>query len=87
MARLGGDEFLVAIPNTTAAATAILAHRIIGQLSRRYVLSMGGTANIGVSIGIAFATGNDSFELLMKRADAALYEAKQGGKGTFRFSA
>ncbi|CAN7793818.1 diguanylate cyclase [Paraburkholderia hospita] len=37
-------------------------------------------------MGIAFANGDDSFELLMKRADTALYEAKQAGKGTFRFS-
>jgi len=37
-------------------------------------------------VGIAFANGDDSFELLMKRADTALYEAKQAGKGTFRFS-
>ncbi|CAN7781907.1 hypothetical protein LJR241_001700 [Paraburkholderia hospita] len=36
-------------------------------------------------MGIAFANGDDSFELLMKRADTALYEAKQAGKGTFRF--
>jgi predicted signal transduction protein with EAL and GGDEF domain len=56
------------------------------QLSFPYLLSTGSTANIGASVGIAFANGDDSFELLMKRADTALYEAKQAGKGRFRFS-
>jgi GGDEF domain-containing protein len=43
-------------------------------------------ASIGASVGIAFATNDASFELLMKRADAALYDAKEAGKGTFRFA-
>ncbi|OUL84836.1 diguanylate cyclase domain-containing protein, partial [Paraburkholderia hospita] len=43
-------------------------------------------AKIGASVGIAFSNRDDSFELLMKRADTALYEAKGAGKGTFCFS-
>ncbi|WP_353558251.1 diguanylate cyclase [Paraburkholderia terrae] len=86
VARLGGDEFLVVLGNATATTSAALAQRIIEQLSFPYLLSTGSTANIGASVGIAFANGDDSFELLMKRADTALYEAKQAGKGTFRFS-
>ncbi|WP_341352575.1 GGDEF domain-containing protein [Paraburkholderia hospita] len=85
-ARLGGDEFLVVGVNATPAASAALAQRIIEQLSFPYLLSTGTTATIGASVGIAFANRDDSFELLMKRADSALYEAKQAGKGTFRFS-
>jgi len=85
-ARLGGDEFLVVGVNATPAASAALAQRIIEQLSFPYLLSTGTTATIGASVGIAFANRVDSFELLMKRADTALYEAKQAGKGTFRFS-
>lgn len=32
------------------------------------------------------AENGASFQLLMKRADAALYNAKEAGKGTFRFA-
>ncbi|OUL96316.1 diguanylate cyclase domain-containing protein, partial [Paraburkholderia hospita] len=86
VARVGGDEFLVVLGNTTAIASAALARRIIAQLSFPYLLSTGTTAKIGASVGIAFSNRNDSFELLMKRADTALYASKQAGKGTFRFS-
>lgn len=56
------------------------------RLSEPYPLSTGAMASIGASVGIAFATNDASFELLMKRADAALYDAKEAGKGTFRFA-
>jgi diguanylate cyclase (GGDEF)-like protein len=86
VARVGGDEFLVVPGKATAVASAALARRIIAQLSFPYLLSTGTTAKIGASVGIAFSNRNDSFELLMKRADTALYASKQAGKGTFRFS-
>ncbi|MFM0080721.1 hypothetical protein P0D72_17870 [Paraburkholderia sediminicola] len=35
---------------------------------------------------MAFATNNESVDLLIKRADTALYDAKTAGKGTFRFA-
>lgn len=67
-----GDEFLVVLGNTTAIAGAALARRIIAQLSFPYLLSTGTTAKIGASVGIAFSNRNNSFDLLMKRADTAL---------------
>jgi diguanylate cyclase (GGDEF) domain len=86
VARFGGDEFAVVVENATSAASAALAQRIIQQLSEPYSLSTGATVTIGASVGIAFATNNESVELLMKRADTALYDAKTAGKGTFRFA-
>lgn len=86
VARLGGDEFAIVIENATSNGSAALARRIIRQLSEPYVLSTGATAKIGASIGIAFAMNDESFEQLMQRADAALYDAKQAGKDAVRFS-
>jgi len=86
VARLGGDEFAIVVENTTPSASAALAQRIIQLLSEPYPLSTGATASLGASVGIAFATYDASLELLMKRADAALYDAKEAGKGTFRLS-
>ncbi|MFM0009119.1 diguanylate cyclase domain-containing protein [Paraburkholderia sediminicola] len=87
VARFGGDEFAIVVENVTSAASAVLARRIIQQLSEPYPLSTGATVTIGASIGIALATKHESLELLKKRADAALYDAKEAGKGAFRFSA
>ena len=86
VARLGGDEFAIVVENASSAAMAVLAQRVIEQLSEPYSLPAGSIASIGASAGIAFAEHNDSLEQLMKRADAALYDAKGAGKGTFRFS-
>ena len=86
VARLGGDEFAIVVENATSSASAALAQRTIQLLSEPYPLSTGATVSIGASVGIAFAAIDASFELLMKRADAALYDAKDAGKGTFRFA-
>ena len=86
VARLGGDEFAIVVDNATSSASAALAQRTIQLLSEPYPLSTGATVSIGASVGIVFATSDASFELLMKRADAALYDAKEAGKGTFRFA-
>jgi diguanylate cyclase (GGDEF)-like protein len=86
VARLGGDEFALVVENATPATSAALAQRIIQNLSEPYPLSTGTTVRIGASVGIAFATKNEPVDQLKKRADAALYDAKEAGKGTFRFS-
>lgn len=86
VARLGGDEFAVVLENATSSGAVALAQRVIRQIARPYWLSTDDAVSIGTSIGIAFAVSGDSFERLMKRADAALYDAKQAGKGTYRFS-
>ncbi|TKC87773.1 diguanylate cyclase [Trinickia terrae] len=85
VARLGGDEFAVVAEDARPAASEALAARLIQRLSEPYFLSTGETVGIGTSIGIAFAVHGDTFQRLMRRADAALYDAKTAGKGRFRF--
>ncbi|MFM0430398.1 diguanylate cyclase [Paraburkholderia aspalathi] len=85
VARIGGDEFAIVLENSTTSSAAALAQRIIQRLSEPYPLSAGALVKIGASIGIAFATKYESLDLLKKRADAALYDAKKAGKGVFRF--
>jgi diguanylate cyclase (GGDEF)-like protein len=86
-ARLGGDEFCVILaqPRDTAAVDSACA-RIIKRLSDPIVLGDRIVA-IGASIGVARvprerATTPDE---LHKAADMALYEAKRGGRGTWRW--
>jgi len=86
IARLGGDEFAVieCVANPATEATA-LAERIRMALCEPFDLG-DNQVTTATSIGIAIAPGdgNDS-EKILKSADLALYSAKTGGGGTFRF--
>ena len=84
--RLGGDEFQVILPDMDdRGKLGELAGRIIQMISQPYSLG-GSRAVIGTSIGIAIAPydGIESAELTQS-ADLALYAAKGGGRGQFRF--
>jgi diguanylate cyclase (GGDEF)-like protein len=87
VARIGGDEFTIVLPylDEHDAATR-LAERLIESLNAPFLIE-GAPCGIGVSIGIAFfpQDGRTTREL-MRGADEALYEAKAGGRNTFRFS-
>jgi len=86
LARLGGDEFVLlwnGLKSTEDAAA--LAQRILSILARPFTID-GRTLNVGASVGVAVypADGRDFLELL-RNADAAMYYAKESGRGTFRF--
>jgi diguanylate cyclase (GGDEF)-like protein len=85
VARLGGDEFLVIAPGMRPADCEAFASRLIAGISEPYALDGAVRARVGVSVGFACAP-EDGMQLdaLHARADAALYEAKQQGKGTWR---
>jgi diguanylate cyclase (GGDEF)-like protein/PAS domain S-box-containing protein len=84
-ARLGGDEFVVVAAQSGAPSSAVLARRIIQELSAPYPLASGARALVCASIGIALAEPGESFDEVLKHADSALYEAKAAGKGMIRF--
>ena len=84
--RLGGDEFEILIPDVDdRGELGELAQRIIQMISQPYSIE-GMRAIIGTSIGIAIAPydGIEPDELV-KSADLALYAAKGGGRGQYRF--
>ncbi|WP_439359294.1 EAL domain-containing protein [Bradyrhizobium sp. DASA03007] len=86
IARLGGDEFAVIDYVTNPAVeAAALAENIRKALCEPFDLG-DHRVTVGTSIGIAIAPrdGNDS-DVIMKSADLALYSAKSGGRGAFRF--
>jgi diguanylate cyclase (GGDEF)-like protein len=86
VARLGGDEFaIVQTGIRTRSDAAVLADRIIGQISRPFDIASA-QVSVGVSIGIAFAPidGSTTDELLAK-ADSALYRSKAQGRCRFSF--
>lgn len=84
--RLGGDEFQVILPDIDDRGhLGEIAKKIITILSQPYSLDEGHCI-IGASLGVAIAPydGIDS-ETLVRGADLALYAAKGGGRGQFRF--
>ncbi len=84
--RLGGDEFQVVLPDVEDRGTlGSLADWIIESLSQPYSIN-GTRCIIGASIGIAISPyDGDNSEDLIRNADLALYAAKGGGRGRFRF--
>ncbi|MGH7004995.1 MAG: diguanylate cyclase domain-containing protein, partial [Alphaproteobacteria bacterium] len=81
-ARLGGEEFAVLLPGVTRTLAENIAQRICEQVARLAILDGEGRRfGLTVSIGMTECAAADTRpEGLMARADAALYEAKRGGR-------
>jgi diguanylate cyclase (GGDEF)-like protein/PAS domain S-box-containing protein len=88
LARVGGDDFVLlwsGLRSNEEATT--LAQRCLAVLGRPFTVE-GHTLTVGASVGIAlYPDDGRDFAELLKHADAAMYHAKDGGRGTFRFYA
>ena len=84
--RLGGDEFQIILQDEDdRGALGEIADRIIRSISNPYQID-GSRCIIGASVGIAVSPFDGrSSEELIRNADLALYAAKGGGRGRFRF--
>jgi two-component system cell cycle response regulator len=81
--RFGGEEFVVVMPDTEPHIAERVAERIRHEIESQPFAIGGGTQSLKVTVSIGVASmipGKDSVETLMKRADAALYEAKNTGR-------
>jgi diguanylate cyclase (GGDEF)-like protein len=82
LGRYGGEEFAIVLPGATEqSAATVLAERIRRKVAEEPIDTDGGKVRVTISIGVA--TLDDEMrgsEDLFKRADAALYEAKQAGR-------
>lgn len=81
--RLGGEEFAVFLPRATQAEAQALAGRIRRAVEERPVdIGDGSRLTITVSIGLALQAtiARPSLDALLATADAALYQAKAGGR-------
>jgi diguanylate cyclase (GGDEF)-like protein/PAS domain S-box-containing protein len=84
--RIGGDEFVVLMRDSQPRDNvAELAKRIVAAVSQPYDVESV-HVRIGVSVGVAFG-GEDatSEDELFRKADLALYDAKDSGRSTVRF--
>jgi len=81
--RFGGEEFVVVMPDTEGAVAEKVAERIRAEIARLpfAIGREGKTAEVTISVGVsALLKGSDTVEDLIKRADVALYEAKNSGR-------
>ncbi|RVU38693.1 diguanylate cyclase [Hwanghaeella grinnelliae] len=82
LARFGGEEFIALLPETGVTQAAEVAARLQDKARACDVAAdKDGTVRFTVSIGIAGAAGSDeTIDDVIKRADAALYDAKEQGR-------
>ncbi len=83
-ARIGGEEFAVVMPQTTIAAAEISAERLRAAVEALSVPIEDGQLQVTISLGLATLESDDiDLDELLKRADNALYRAKENGRNRF----
>lgn len=81
LARYGGEEFAVVLSGTDLEGAIELAERIRSRMETGLQVRYDGQAiGVTVSLGVAQLQAGEDFAGLLKRADRALYRAKQGGR-------
>ncbi len=85
VARLSGDEFVMVLTAVERSAECIkVVERLIERIAAPLTLANGATVEISVSIGLAMSPAHGkSPDVLLRRADQAMYTAKTAGKNRF----
>lgn len=77
LGRWGGDEFLAVVRGVDAAAALRMAEALCAHVAAEPPAHRGG---VTISCGVTVVHAGDNIDSLLQRADAALYEAKRGGR-------
>lgn len=85
LARLGGDEFAILITTDPGNEELFrVAQRILSAVAMPFETENGVYSDVTVSIGIAVCpTDGETNDVLLKRADQAMYQAKAAGRNTY----
>jgi len=86
VSRQGGDEFVIMLPEISHADDAVqAAEKLLSAVAKPYLIK-GHEFNVTPSIGISlYPEHGDGMEILLQRADAAMYHAKQAGRNNYQF--
>jgi len=84
VARFGGDEFAILcedLPVEASRERALeIANRLLASIAQPFVVR-GAETFVSASVGIALARGDERPDELLRDADAAMYDAKEAGRG------
>ncbi len=80
LARYGGEEFAVLLPETKLEAAAATMDRVRAAVAAQPLEHEGEPVGLAVSIGVVQRTKGETLESVLRRADEALYAAKQAGR-------
>lgn len=82
IARYGGEEFVVLLPETDLIGATHVADRLINAINQANMTHAYSACadHVTVSVGVAQSRENDSTQDMIKRADTALYKAKELGR-------
>jgi diguanylate cyclase (GGDEF)-like protein len=87
VSRLGGDEFAILLPDIDAAQATHVAKKIAIAMKRDFTVN-GNQLNVSGSIGMAlFPQHGSNSEILLQRADVAMYHAKREGSSIAVYAA
>ncbi len=79
--RIGGEEFLVVLPGSTRKSAADVAERLRRSIEVTEIGKLPQGFRMTISLGVCeWNAGHESIEVLLKRSDKALYEAKNAGR-------
>ncbi len=82
VARLGGDEFVILLHDITSPSeAAAVLDRASRSVKEPIILESGVTVHTSLSGGLAIAAAGGDPDVLLRDADAAMYVAKNGGRG------
>ncbi len=83
--RYGGEEFLILLPRTTLENATKIAEKLREKISYIRVPYRNTTITFTASFGVTQVKDNDTINSLIKRADVALYEAKNKGRNRVEY--
>jgi diguanylate cyclase (GGDEF)-like protein/PAS domain S-box-containing protein len=79
LARVGGDEFVIVAPGLRAEDADTLARRVVDTLAAPFTVAGDPAVLIGASVGVGFGWAPDLPDEVIRRADEAMYRAKEAG--------
>ncbi|MBD3609613.1 MAG: GGDEF domain-containing protein [Gammaproteobacteria bacterium] len=80
VARYGGEEFVVIMSNSSTEGALQAANKIRQMIAATHFHYNGESVEVTISSGLAVISSDDTTNSLFKRADDALYQAKNGGR-------